>query len=1107
MTQNAPEAQEPSEKWQRLSSDSGFRAPPVPVGPGNVPTGGDLSLDIGWERFEKLLVDICSSPLALEGIQFRRYGTPGQAQHGIDLAGRNSHGQWTVVQCKHVVALTAAQLRAAVALFADGRRPFDAKRFIVSVSHETRTTQLEDELGDLKNEHTDLEIELWGAEQLNQLLRYRKDIVTRFWTAETADTFCYPATPTGVAAAEPEWRRLAEQVSLTPLGEPRTDVRLRQAAQLEDSDPGAAAQVYDELAQTVTQDGFAGHALILRRRQLTALGAAGRYVEAAALAAVLAAQALHKADFHNASVLQHQLDELAGAVPPDSEEQAAVRQHITLIQAAVNAVDHPLGDTIRLREALTAAAEEPTTRATLEYEPIMTLMLVELTLSDTLLQPPPSTIGSPGRHDAAKVAASALEPLVAAALQQLAAVPTMAGDELAFRLTLARACYDDNVRTTLLTEARSLRLPRTRAAIVLAAQGRRDMLAGLPDEAREKYQVAVNTAIEDGQTELARGWLYAIRNINVQFGPLTEHLDEPHHLASALPVSTAPHVLHRTRDLEVVARRASMDGKATAAIKAARRWLADSIIIGDVADEAAAAELLGDCYADNSAVDHAACAYQLAGEGEKLEKLAAACADHVLPAVLPGVGAVWQQRATHRLLRAQDDLLPDDVAAAVLDAALQQREAARSGELVDNVFGELAVSAAKTACVLAARGTTAQAQQLLDAMSDSVERAENHYFRYDNEHVTACLRIIETHGELVVPAARRVFDLAEERTPDALHAVNGDTILNLLQPEEAEHASYAARLPEAERVALVARLQVLADAGVYDAAIACARLGSVTQTVTTTAETAERRILERLAPDGMTFSFGTRMGQDAYLTTFLTHERQRACLAKLQTIAEDRREAAANRYDAVNAATVIAVELPEDDKRAFHLWTRQFVSGEQDGSMLDEQVTNPHPLSSFKVSIGESTFVGIGIDAAGYSAQGTEERNWVKEQAAALLSHPLESVVSKAAVVLSRLGEVSDSIDPRFLTSHPSETVRQLAAFLATSGQKLDPTLLSQVARDPSPRVRRLLAHRLRIRAASPTPDGGGSDETAEAVETLRADPRRSVRGILHSRDGAVTGT
>jgi hypothetical protein len=300
-------------------------------------------------------------------------------------------------------------------------------------------------------------------------------------------------------------------------------------------------------------------------------------------------------------------------------------------------------------------------------------------------------------------------------------------------------------------------------------------------------------------------------------------------------------------------------------------------------------------------------------------------------------------------------------------------------------------------------------------------------------------------------------------------------------------------------------LHVLADAGVDDAAIACARLGSVTQTVTTAAEAAERRILERPPPDGMTFSFGTRMGQDAYLTTFLTTERRRACLAKLQTIAEDRREAATNRYDAVNAASLIASELPKDDKRAFFVWTRQFVSGEQDGSMLDDQVTNPHPLSSFKVSIGESTLVGIGIDAASYSAQSIEERSWVKEQAAALLSHPLESVVSQSAVALSRLGEVSDSSDPRFLTSHPSETVRQLAAFLATSGERLDPTLLNQVARDPSPRVRGLLAQRLRGRSAQPTPDDASGDELAEAVATLRADRRHSVRGILGCRDGTAT--
>jgi len=170
--------------------------------------------------------------------------------------------------------------------------------------------------------------------------------------------------------------------------------------------------------------------------------------------------------------------------------------------------------------------------------------------------------------------------------------------------------------------------------------------------------------------------------------------------------------------------------------------------------------------------------------------------------------------------------------------------------------------------------------------------------------------------------------------------------------------------------------------------------------------------------------------------------------------------------------------------------------------MLDDELTGPHPLSSFRISIGEATLVGIGIDAAGHTAQTNEEKEWVKEQAAALLSHPLESVMSRAAVVLSRLGEVTGSIDPRFLTSHPSETVRELAAFLATNGDTLDPTLLNQVAGDTSPRVRKLLAQRLQSRAAS----RGAEPETAEAVATLRTDPRHSVRTILVAEpDAAVT--
>lgn len=85
--------------------------------------GDDLRLDIGWDRFEQLLVFVAQGVLGLTQVRFRRYGVSGQAQHGIGLAGRGPDGRYTVVQCKEYDTFTSADLRAAVAKFAEGTRP------------------------------------------------------------------------------------------------------------------------------------------------------------------------------------------------------------------------------------------------------------------------------------------------------------------------------------------------------------------------------------------------------------------------------------------------------------------------------------------------------------------------------------------------------------------------------------------------------------------------------------------------------------------------------------------------------------------------------------------------------------------------------------------------------------------------------------------------------------------------------------------------------------------------------------------------------------------------------------------------------------------------
>ena len=254
--------------WRSISADPVLSRPPAPGSPGNVPPGNNLRLDIGWDRFEQLLVFVAQGVLGLNRVRFRRYGVSGQAQHGIDLAGRSPDGGYVVVQCKEYDTFTPADLRAAVEKFAQGKRPFAAKHLIVAVSAVARTTQLEDELAALQDESVDLDIEMWGAEQINDILRERANIVSRFWTRETAETFCTSAPLPGVAAPPPNWVRVADQILLSPLGVDGLDDQLADADRLRTTDPAAAADTYQQLADTLAADGFAGHSLVIRRKQL-----------------------------------------------------------------------------------------------------------------------------------------------------------------------------------------------------------------------------------------------------------------------------------------------------------------------------------------------------------------------------------------------------------------------------------------------------------------------------------------------------------------------------------------------------------------------------------------------------------------------------------------------------------------------------------------------------------------------------------------------------------------------------------------------------------------------------------------------------------------------
>ena len=1122
--------------WQSISSDPWLSRPLTPGSPGNVPAGGDLRLDIGWDRFEQLLAAIAHDVEGLNQIQFRRYGTSGQAQHGIDLAGRRPDGSHVVIQCKEYQIFTPADLRAAVEAFATGRRPFGAAHLIVAVSTETRTTQLADQLATLQDDRRDLKIELWGAEQINKVLRRRADVVARFWTRETAETFCTGAPPPGVAAPAPDRLRVSDQVLRGPLSVDGSDEQLAEADALRASDPAGAAETYRRLADKLDGENFTGHAFVMRYKQLDALTEAGSVDAAAALTAQLAARVLHEGDAHQGQLLGRRLDALvqtqaqkakeAGdpsgdAAAPDvsgaGAPSTAMARHADLISAAVRVAQHPLNDRGALATLLrtTPPGLDPP-----DYQPLLVLLLGEMILADAVVtapdQPAIAYEPTPPGATPATVHLAELDDLIASTLTQMQSVPSTAVDkDVHLRLRLLRASYDLVEREVLLTQARQQKLPRPHAALVLAAQARRDALDGSTEDALEHWRQAIAHAIHDGRTDDAAGWLYAIQTVNARYGPWTENINDEHLLAQALPKTGSGRLVRRVRDPETDAHRAALDDRPIEAIRAAHRWLADSIVTGDWGDEQAATNLLGDLCAANAEPDRAAACYEWAGETKKLTALAAEAGDRLLPFSPIGCGPWWQQASSLAALADQQDLIDDETAGHLLRALLDLVERGSAGELIDNPWHALTLQVTKTACAFAGRGTPADAQALLDLFAGDVARQPNHYYHHDTEHVQACQAIATHHPQLAWPALVRIFDLAEVSTYEAFNALGGDLVQDLLR-EPSPAANHWPQLTLTDRVLTAGERQQLRErlqlmsAEHYDAAVAVAALGLTDAAVGDHAVRARDRLLQRPEPTGHGFSGGTRMVPDSYLVTLLEPADQQACLEKMLTVAEDRREAASNRQEALGAASNLVIDQSDVLKADVHARSRAFVDGHQDGSAYDDQVTNPHPLSFMKVDLGPATLRASGLRLALCSVGIEQDKQWVRERAVAMLGDDDEHLARAGAVTLSRLGaEVRGDLDAALLVVHPQRTVRQLAAVIAAATPVRHTHALRALAVDPDSSVRTVLARRLHkarnaavgdVPGAEVTPGHDEDDQrasltiVAEMLVVLAEDVRHTVR-------------
>lgn len=145
--------------------------------------------DMPWDDFERLVCELVQAVECLSPCH--RYGTPGQAQGGIDIVGRAADGGWHAFQVKQVTRFTDTNAKKALDTFVHGPRPQGVARLVIVTSCKGTRTQVRDLAHDYQDRYPGLSLgEIWDAEHLGILLRSRPLIVARYFGDEAARRFC-----------------------------------------------------------------------------------------------------------------------------------------------------------------------------------------------------------------------------------------------------------------------------------------------------------------------------------------------------------------------------------------------------------------------------------------------------------------------------------------------------------------------------------------------------------------------------------------------------------------------------------------------------------------------------------------------------------------------------------------------------------------------------------------------------------------------------------------------------------------------------------------------------------------------------------------------------
>lgn len=995
-------------EWNRLPVDSPLRRPPLERV--DEPALGRLDLlpfdRLSWEAFESLQLRVMLDVLGLRDP--RQYGDPGQAQHGLDLVGTATDGEVVALQSKNYArtGFGPAALRDAVDKFDDTKRPFVVHRLVIGVSRHIRSTQVISELRLLQSAFRPRTLELWDARRLSEMLRRHPDIVSQYFSDETALRFCgdYRVTAPDVPTADA--RLMSDAITLSP--EELTGARRLLNLADAETDPSIALNFIEQAQEKLRDAGFGAYADLHESSRTEQLASLGREQEAA----------------------REVLDSVWRAldVGRTGSAQSVFGRLSQLTESA--------GDTAMLREMRQVGV----VAFDLYFNPLGTL-------------PSPGSLLLGDGVDRARLLLLAGETALAHDdddwLRSAAPVVTTVledrdlEDDLRVRLRLLLA-EGSNDWTALLDDARRRRIPSAFTPLVAARYARYCAVREEFTEAIERWQEAAALGSLARQWGDAGTWMLSRRSYLSHWQPgrgnelltLEVALDE-----QPLP---SPPVIPRAKGAVEDAYAALRSKELRRAANSAQRALRDAVAMADWSGEKRARIVYAEVMQESDAPERAAAHLARAGATKEIKSLHMAFPNRYI-GVLEHLQAEnhWTVGTAYLLNAVQADVIPDTDVDQIVAAALNDLRTAERGELRDVTFfpSSRFNNAVKVLASLGGRLTTADADAALGFFERQGPVEDNHYRFHDEDEALAVGAIARTHPELASRAIAHLVPLMARA-----QGAQKESLINVLTMHS-DLSRPALRAVRGSGAGWAAEMLAFAEPETIDPNVAA---------------DAVKRLSTPLQHTAGVRTVGTNAVGDSLLVAHQPQDVLVGVIRELMARAGDIRVESFDRGDYLSAATNLALELDDDHKPALFEEAARLSDSARvnDESGLDAAFADP--LGAIRIEGAGSDVRGRAMLLSSVLATTDDERARVRRSAYTFLGSGADAFPAKALMYLGE--DVKD--DVAFL-SGAGWAMRCLASMLwARYGGPAH--VGSRLASDDDVRVREALANALAQHASRP---------------------------------------